>query len=368
MNPVRTIIDKFGTQTAFAAMLDVRSSNVAYWINKQTIPARWHGLILDEATKRNLDVTPEDLLLVERKPNPGMLSVEDAKTTRIPTAKWFGQLEIGDHEVPCYVLDNGDRVISRTGVFKSLTGKDGNALEGYLGVSALQPYLPKDLSDSLIEFRIESVAHVTTKGMSAETFLDVCKAYVEAFKDGALSSSVQQEIAIRCMIFLASCAKVGFLALIDEATGYQYARAEDALQVKLKAFLAEEMRRWEKTFPDELWKELGRLTNWKGTLGQRPKYWGKIVMELIYDYLDKDVADWLKQNAPRPRTGRNYHQWLSDQYGLQKLVQHIWMVIGMARTCNTVTELKEKMAVSYGRKPVQFTLYLPAPDSESVTT
>jgi hypothetical protein len=43
-------------------------------------------------------------------------------------------------------------------------------------------------------------------------------------------------------MFLASCAKVGLIALIDEATGYQYDRAADALQVKLKAFLAEEMR------------------------------------------------------------------------------------------------------------------------------
>jgi P63C domain len=49
------------------------------------------------------------------------------------------------------------------------------------------------------------------------------------------------------------------IALIDEATGYQYERAEDALQVKLRAFIADELRAWEKTFPDELWEEFGRL-------------------------------------------------------------------------------------------------------------
>jgi hypothetical protein len=368
MNPVRTLVDKFGTQSAFAAMLDVHNSNVAYWIKKETIPSRWHGLILEKASERGIDVTPEDLLFVEKKPRPSMLGVENVNTARIPMAKWFGRLDIGDQDVPCYVLDNGERVISRTGAFESLTGKAGNNLEAYLGVSALARYIPENLSDSLIEFRIESVSHVTTKGMPATVFLGICKAYVDAYRDGALTSSVQQQIAIRCMMFLASCAKVGFLALIDEATGYQYARAEDALQVKLKAFLAEEMRKWEKTFPDELWKELGRLTNWKGTIQQRPKYWGKIVMELIYDYLDKDVAEWLKKNAPKPRTGQNYHQWMSDQYGLQKLIQHIWMVIGMARTCNTVTELKEKMAVSFGRKPVQFTLYLPPPEATEKTS
>ena len=58
------------------------------------------------------------------------------------------------------------------------------------------------------------------------------------------------------------------------ATGYQYVRAEDALQVQLRAFLAEELRDWEKTFPDELWQEFGRLTGWSGPLHSRPKWWG----------------------------------------------------------------------------------------------
>ena len=47
--------------------------------------------------------------------------------------------------------------------------------------------------------------------------------------------------------------------MIDEATGFQYKRAEDALQVKLRAYLEHEMRKWEKTFPDSLW--LDRPTN-----------------------------------------------------------------------------------------------------------
>jgi hypothetical protein len=43
------------------------------------------------------------------------------------------------------------------------------------------------------------------------------------------------------------------------ATGYQFERADDALQIKLRAFIAEELRAWEKAFPDELWAEFGRL-------------------------------------------------------------------------------------------------------------
>lgn len=163
------------------------------------------------------------------------------------------------------------------------------------------------------------VPNNTVKGLEADTFIEVCQAYVSAWQAGKLQTESQIKIAQRAAMFLGACAKLGLTALIDEATGYQYVRPMDALEVKLRAFLAEEMRKWEKTFPDQLWEQFGRLTNWKGSLHQRPKYWGKLVLELIYEYLDPDVAQWLRENAPKPLHGQNYHQWLTEQYGLKNL-------------------------------------------------
>jgi P63C domain-containing protein len=139
--------------------------------------------------------------------------------------------------------------------------------------------------------------------------------------------------------------------MIDEATGYQYERASDALQIKLKLFLAEEMRKWDKTFPDDLWVQFGRPTNWTGSIHSRPKYWGNLVMELIYEYLDADVAQWLPDNAPKPLKGQNHHQWMSEQYGLKRLIEHIWKVIGLASGCEDMRELKNKMQEIYGKAP-----------------
>jgi hypothetical protein len=170
----------------------------------------------------------------------------------------------------------------------------------------------------------------------------------------------QREMAVKAGMFVAACAKTGLDALIDEATGYQYDRAEDALQVKLRAYLEDEMRKWEKTFPDELWIQFARLTHWHGTVTQRPKYWGKLVTELVYEYLDADVAQWLKENAPKPKHGQNWHQWMSSQYGLKKLLEHIWKIIGIASTCQDMMELRNKIAAMYGRVGVQYMLYLPA--------
>lgn len=280
--------------------------------------------------------------------------------SNLPVAKWPGQLQIG---IACYVLTDGRRVISRTGATDFLTDKKGGGnLESYTSIQALKKYIPEDLSGQMLEFVLPGVVNKTVKGLDAETFVEICRAYVSAWQAGDLTSEAQILIAQRSAMFLGACAKVGLIALIDEATGYQYERPLDALEVKLRLFLSEEMRKWEKTFPDELWEQFGRLTNWNGPVHSRPKYWGKLVMELIYEYLDSDVAEWLRTNAPAPMHGQNYHQWLSEQYGLRRLIEHIWKVVGMASACDNLDELRYKLGQHYGgKKGFQFRLKLTAP-------
>ena len=177
--------------------------------------------------------------------------------------------------------------------------------------------------------------------------------------EGANLTDRQREIAIRCAVLTAGLTRTGLDALVDEATGYQYERAEDALQVKLRAFIADELRDWEKTFPDELWEEFGRLTKWGGPLHSRPKWWGKLVIELIYDTLDPDVAEYLKANKPEP--GVHWHRQLTENLGVRQLVSRCYEVIGMAKTCEDIHELRQRVAQHYGKKPVQFTLFLKPP-------
>jgi hypothetical protein len=225
----------------------------------------------------------------------------------------------------------------------------------------------------MVVFEQEDVAMLkqNVKGLPSDLFIEICQGYVKALDastnpdSGVSLTDRQEEIAIKAGMFLSGCAKVGLDALIDEATGYQYIRPADALEIKLRLYLEEEMRKWEKTFPDQLWEQFGRLTKWKGKTNQRPKYWGKLVMELIYEYLDSDVAQWLRDNAPIPIKGQNYHQWMSGQYGLKRLIEHIWKVIGIANTCQDIEELRYQMANIFGKQGLQFQLKLvPIPRSE----
>lgn len=299
------------------------------------------------------------------------MQVAEALTAKglIPVARHRGNLNLVGIEIPCYVLGDGRRVIGRTASTEMLTGiKGGGDLEKYLGVSSLKPFIDIDLVlEGMVSFSLPEVEGLgrEVKGLPADLLIEVCRGFVAALQASQLPHTAtkltarQTEMALKASMFLAACAKLGLEALIDEATGYQFERAENALQVKLAAYLDEEMRPWEKTFPDELWQMFGRLTGWKGSLSKRPKYWGRLVMELIYDYLDKDVATWLRENAPQPRYGQNYHQYLSSNFGLKKLLEHIWKVIGVGGTCENIAELKRKLAEIHGRQSVQFTLYMP---------
>lgn len=125
--------------------------------------------------------------------------------------------------------------------------------------------------------------------------------------------------------------------------------------MKLRAFIAEELRAWEKTFPDELWEEFGRLTNWRGALSSRPKYWGKLVIELIYDTLDPDVATYLRENRPPP--GVKWHQNLTEDTGIRSLVSRCYEVIGLAKSCQTMSELRQRVAHHYGTQQMLFNVY-----------
>jgi len=351
--PARRVIEKFGGQKRLADMLGKGQSTVAYWAKTGNIPTKWHAKLLELAEAHRIALTPSELVALPALPEPAEL----------PTARYEGELPLGTADVHCYVLSNGQRVISRTSAATALSGiRHGGDLESYVGAEPLRPYLRTNLKDDLVHFRLTGVDHKNVAGLSAETFLEICKAYQAAANDNALKTDRQRAIARQAGSFLAACSYVGITALIDEATGYQYERAEDALRVKLRAYLEDEMRPWEKTFPDQLWVEFGRLTGWEGAIHNRPKWWGKLVNELVYDCLDGDVAQWLRDNAPAPRHGQNYHQWLTSQYGLKKLLEHIWMLIGMASACRDMDELRYRMALKYGKHQVQLRLYIDPPE------
>ena len=258
------------------------------------------------------------------------------------------------NNIACHNLDNGQRVFRLSDMTLVLRGKLHGKFANYLATENVRKYIPQRLWPDPQKDRLaQGVTDANENGHIITTydsldFIDICVAFIKAADSGERLSIAQQEIVERARGFLIASAKVGITGLIDEATGFQYLRPPDDLEYKFAFFLADDLRPWEKTFPDKFWFELGRLTNWTN-LKKRPKYWGKLVNEFVYEALDKDIAKYLREHKPPKYTGQRYFQWLNEDRGVKALLEHLWTVIGLAKTCNTVNDLRYEIDRNFSK-------------------
>src|SRR4051812_43538849 len=101
-SPASRVIERFGGQSNLARLIDKNPSTVQYWASTGRIPPKWHGRLLEIAGHEGVSLMPSELVAV-----PGGVPADLAT----PTARWFGTLDVGENGLPCYVLDDGRRVI-----------------------------------------------------------------------------------------------------------------------------------------------------------------------------------------------------------------------------------------------------------------
>jgi hypothetical protein len=261
----------------------------------------------------------------------------------LPVALFPGTLQIGNTPLPVYVLDNGKRVITQTEVVRILTNGSTTAFLGrYLSAHNLQPYInADDVLSQAIRFVIPGTKF-EGRGYEATLLLDMCDAYLRARLDGKLLRS-QVTLAKQAEIITRACAKVGIIALIDEATGYQEFRRRNELQLKLQAFIAEDLQEWARMFPQPFWFELARLEGVRYSPRSRPLRWGKYIMAFVYDAVDKDVGKELRRKNPSPHFKKNHHQWLKE-FGRQAVHDQIERVITIMKLCDNMEDFRAKFA------------------------
>src|SRR5579863_7262931 len=223
------------------------------------------------------------------------------KLTEVPVATHGSPdrpLRIGELEIPCYVLADGRRVLVQRGMLSSLDMKQGTAGRGggdrlakFVATKSLAPFVSKELADMIknpIRFQPPTGGNIAY-GYEATLLADLCDVVLAARKARALHYQ-QEHIAEQCEILVRGFARVGIIALVDEATGYQDDRAKTALAKILEAFIAKELRKWISTFPTDYYKELFRLRGWRfpdlpADQRKRPILVGKITNDVVYDRL-----------------------------------------------------------------------------------
>jgi len=271
-------------------------------------------------------------------------------------------LVIGSIEIPCYVLEDETRVLSQRGMFIGMgTSRGGNTNEGSGGAQmprfarskAIKPFISKDLTvalDSPILFRLLR-GGPPAYGYSAIILPDFCNAVLEARKAGALQRQ-QEHIAERCELLIRGLATVGIVALIDEVTGYQEIRAENALAKILEEFIAKELQSWTKTFPLEFYQEIYRLKGWdwpalaEGKKPPTPQIIGHYTNGIVYDRLAPGVLQELRKRNPKLPTGLrkdHHHQWFTPDLGHPKLKEHLAAVTALMRSSNTWDEFLRRL-------------------------
>jgi hypothetical protein len=109
-------------------------------------------------------------------------------------------------------------------------------------------------------------------------------------------------------------------------------------------------------FPQDFWLELARLENIHYSPRNRPIRWGKYVMAFVYDAVDKDVANQLREKNPDPHHGKNHHQWLKE-YGRTKVRDHLNQVIGVMKTCQDMSDFNKKFGYVFKKSPLQSTFF-----------
>jgi hypothetical protein len=257
----------------------------------------------------------------------------------VATATHEGVLNIGNLELTVAVLNDGQRVLT-AGAMLTALGRPWKGsykrteLPSFLDAANLKPFITNELLDVLqpIEFR-GTKGQVT--GYPAEILPLVCDVYLRAREAGKVRG-LQANVAKQAEVLVRSLSKVGIRALVDEATGYQSIRPQDALQQYLQLLIKSELAAWVKKFPDEFYENIYKLKGWPwpGMGKNRYSVVAHYTRDLVYERMAPGLLQELERKSPKNEKGQRdvlLQRWLSNDVGDPMLAQHLHSLIMFQR-------------------------------------
>jgi hypothetical protein len=289
-----------------------------------------------------------------------------------------GALQIGNHEIRCAVLEDGRRVLAQQTMLQTLgrarsakggTGSEAGGLPPFLTASNLQPFITDELREMLDPIPYRPLTGGRAYGYRAEILPLVCDVYL-AVRNLGKPTKAQLRVAEICEVLVRSLAKVGIIALVDEATGYQDVRANDELRKILELYVQAELRPWVKVFPDEFFESIYRLQSWPYRPGnaKRTPYVGKLINRYIYEQLPPGVLDELRELNPRTDKGyrRNkHHQHLTADTGNVHLDRQISTVTTLMRIARDKQEFEDMFERAFPPPQLRLPLVLETLDADA---
>jgi hypothetical protein len=173
-------------------------------------------------------------------------------------------------------------------------------------------------------------------GYDATILPELCEAVLKARNSDTGLNYQQRHIAKQAEMLLMAFAKVGIIALVDEATGFQYDRPRRDLEEQLKKFLSESLRQWVRTFPADYFKHLCRLRDVELRPDMKlPQYFGQLTNNLVYRRIAPGLLKKLKERRiERGSPSNKLTQWLSEDVGTRAVLVHLGTVVGLMKINN----------------------------------
>jgi P63C domain len=273
---------------------------------------------------------------------------QEQQDSLLPKETHIGTIKVGDREIPCSVLENSIRVFSARGIHRVMGSKPrggkrepepgGAVLPSFLASPGIKSFIPEDLMVALIspiQYRPKHGGR-TAFGYNAVLLPQICEVILDAEKGGAAKAKPLAEMA---GILLRAFARVGVIALVDEATGYQQDRARDELNRILEAYISKELMPWTKRFPDEFFRQVYRLHDWEYKQGvvKSPRYLGKVINRTVYEQMPPGVLEELRRLNPKTEAGYRkvqHHRLLTPDTGHPHLDKQIVAVTTLMRVAD----------------------------------
>jgi len=273
-----------------------------------------------------------------------------------------GTLNIGGAALDVAVLEDGTRIITQSAVFKALDRPvRGNArvinVPVFMDAQNLQPFISEDLRAVINKVEYIGLNGKKQEGFDATILPLVSDLYLKARENGAIKLRQQLETAQKAEILVRSLAKVGIIALVDEATQYEYVKEKFELQKILNAYIADEILKWQLTFKNDFYQQVFRLWGLPFIpkyIKNKPSFIGNLTIKYIYEQLPPGVLDKIREKTGKTKGGNWKYQWhrnLTEEVGREHLKKQIIEVTLLMEMSETKADFEKLFQKKYKQSP-----------------
>lgn len=271
----------------------------------------------------------------------------------------YGEARISDHvAVECAVLNDGRRGYVMRGLRTAIGMKTNVPLPAFDRFCAeIAPNALKIMEKTSSRFEVSMPNGAVGIWVEAGVLTQLASGVVRAALTGKLRAN-RKHMVDPCLAIVDALGNVGETALIDEATGYQYHRAPDALQDLISRIIREEASDWEQRFHPEYYSAVCRVIGVPYGNKHRalPPLVGKITRDWVYDViLPAEIMGEIKSRG----RSEKIHQWLTKEDGIRLLERQKEQVTTIAKSSVDYRDFEARCSAAFHKIGQQVKMNFP---------